>query len=170
VEFYSNEYPRFLDKNENEIIVPTIKFQLHQGSETITLEALADTGCTGGLMLTEKQVALLKIDLSKWEKINDSPEPFELGDGRIVGTDFYEDVSINVNGEPLSVRMSIITDKPVLVTDEPDAPEETDWQQKKALEEWFGKLVTIGHRYFKHYDATFSGPNRKLSLSKKNPS
>ena len=153
--FYSNNYP------DLSLIFPIIEFQLEQRTGCISMHALADTGCTGGLVLTKKQVDLLEVDLSNWEKSNDYPLPVEVADGRIVGCDIYENVTLVVNGKPKKIDLSVIGEESLPVSEE---PEKTKTKEEIELEDWFSQTVIIGHGYLGHYDAIFSGTQRKLLL------
>ncbi len=143
-----------------------VTLELDHAGTSKSLTALADTGCTGGLVLTKRQVALHGINLENWEKENDSPEPIMLGDNRIIGSDIYRDVHVKIGEEPATIRLLVLDpDTPFKVAeDELSEVQLTEEDEKEREQD--EKVVVIGHGYLGNYDALFSGPQKKLILLK----
>ena len=150
--FHSRKYSSFSGE-----LVPLVTVAINQGPKTVSIEALADTGCNVGLSFTKEQVKLCKLNLGK--KINSDPLPTQIADGSCVATDVYKCV-IELGGERKLVQVSVIDpDTKLQIKDEKEKDSDPDPERLR-------KIALMGRDFMNHFDSTFSGLDKEFTLSK----
>jgi hypothetical protein len=130
-----------------------VSLLVDQGGKKVPLKALADTGCDCGISLTKEQMEDLELDFGK--KQNDYPLPIGIADGSTVGADRYKCV-VEVGGERRLVEVWVVD--PSNKLDIKDEDEDSEDNQDEP--------VLLGRDFMNHYDAHFSGFEKKITFLK----
>lgn len=133
----------FSDNYKNNLAVIDIDLLSNTG-DMASIPALLDTGCSGGIVLTKKEIEKLGMKLG--DPVNKIPVPCKIADGSSIPT-YYYNVVVKFKGEKKPILLRVLNQ------DEVYEEEETD-ETVMAL---------FGLEIMNDYQVTFNGLSRPRS-------
>lgn len=104
-----------------------------------SIKALLDTGCSGGIVLTKKEIEKLGVTLG--DPVNEKPVPCKIADGSSVPT-YYYNATVKFKGEKKSVLLRVINQDEV-------------YEKKEEKDE--PVMALFGLDIMNDYQVTFNG-------------
>ena len=141
---------------ENGKCRPMLSVVLKDDGHSISLGALADTGCDVGILLVKEEFEFLRKhypDFDFGSKVNDDPLPVGLANGRDVGADVYP-VRLELSGQEKIIEIWVV---------DPDRTIRTNIETIEKIED---VSPSLGRGFLGYFDVMFKGKAKKVQVFK----
>lgn len=119
---------------------------IHKTDDKASMQALLDTGCSGGIVLTKKEIEKLGISLG--DPINSKPVACKIADGSSIPT-YYHNVTVKFKGEKKPTLLRVLHQDEVYDEELKDEP----------------VMALFGLEIMNDYQVTFNGLSHPRSYS-----
>jgi hypothetical protein len=120
------------------------------GKTSVPARAMADTGCSVGLVVDKETAS--KLALGEPNNPKDDPFWFKVADGHLVAADAYFDIEVLLGGDKHLVELYVMDSDRIRVS-----PQGENSKEIRTL---------LGFAVLMNYTASFEGANKRLVLSK----